>query len=208
MSENKSIISIQKSREILLNILSDRGFNANEYKNFSLAEIHALFVNKQLDILLENPITKKKIYIKYYLEKTVRPANVHEFIDDIFNIEQILKLSDDFIIIIKDEPNDTLQKIQTSIFEHDKIFVSIINIERLQFNILEHVLVPPHRTLDEDEMIIIKKQFNITDNKNFPGISRFDPVAQVLGLRPNQLCEIIRSSKTAITSKYYRICSP
>ena len=165
-------------------------------------------MNKQLDILLENPITKKKIYIKYYLEKTVRPANVHEFIDDIFNIEQILKLSDDFIIIIKDEPNDTLQKIQTSIFEHDKIFVSIINIERLQFNILEHVLVPPHRTLDEDEMIIIKKQFNITDNKNFPGISRFDPVAQVLGLRPNQLCEIIRSSKTAITSKYYRICSP
>ena len=207
MSENKSIISIQKSREILLNILSDRGFNANEYKNFSLAEIHALFANKQLDILLENPTTNKKVYIKYYLEKTVRPTNVHEFINDIFTIEQILKPSDDFIIIIKDEPNDTLQKLQTSIFEHEQIYVSIINIERLQFNILEHVLVPPHRVLEDDETVAIKKKFNITDNKNFPGISRFDPVAQVLGLRPNQLCEIIRSSKTAITSKYYRICS-
>ena len=207
MNQNKSIISIQKSREILLNILSNRGFNANEYKNFSLAEIHALFTNKQLDILLKNSTTNKKVYIKYYLEKTVRPTNVHEFIDDIFNIEQILKPSDDFIIIIKDEPNDTLQKLQTSIFEHEKIFVSIINIERLQFNILDHVLVPPHRVLDDAETNDIKFKFNITDNKNFPGISRFDPVAQVLGLRPNQLCEIIRSSKTSITSKYYRICS-
>ena len=161
MSENKSIISIQKSREILLNILSDRGFNANEYKNFSLAEIHALFANKQLDILLENPTTNKKVYIKYYLEKTVRPTNVHEFINDIFTIEQILKPSDDFIIIIKDEPNDTLQKLQTSIFEHEQIYVSIINIERLQFNILEHVLVPPHRVLEDDETVAIKKKFNI-----------------------------------------------
>lgn len=207
MNQNKSIISIQKSREILLNILSNRGFNANDYKNFSLAEIHALFANKQLDILLENSTTNKKVYIKYYLEKTVRPTNVHEFIDDIFNIEQILKPSDDFIIIIKDEPNDSLQKLQTSIFEHEKIFISIINIKRLQFNILEHVLVPPHRVLDDAEANDIKNKFNITDNKNFPSISRFDPVAQVLGLRPNQLCEIIRSSKTSITSKYYRICS-
>ena len=207
MTENKIIISIQKSREILLNILSQRGFNASEYNNFSLTEIHALFTNKQLDILLENPVNKKKAYIKYYLEKTIRPTNIHEYIDDIFNVEQILKPSDDFIIIIRDEPNDTLQKLQTSIFEHDNIFVSIINIERLQFNILEHVLVPPHRVLDEDEAASIKEKFNITDTKNFPGISRFDPVAQVLGLRPNNLCEIIRSSKTAITSKYYRFCS-
>ena len=155
---------------------------------------------------MENPTTLKKIYIKYYLDKIIRPTNIYEFIDDIFNIEQLLKPTDDFIIIIRDEPNDTMQKLQTAIFEHDKIFISIINIDRLQFNIMEHALVPPHRTLEDVEAIAIKTQFNITDNKNFPGISRFDPVAQVLGLRPNQLCEITRSSKTAITSKFYRVC--
>lgn len=207
MSENKTIISIQKSRDILLDILSRRGFKADDYKNFGLAEIHALVANKQLDILLENPTTQKKAYIKYYLEKTIRPTNIHEFIDDIFNVEQILKPTDDFIIVIRDEPNDTMQKLQTSIFEHDKIFVSIINIDRLQFNILDHALVPPHRVLEETEAAVVKTKFSITDNSNFPGISRFDPVAQVLGLRPEQLCEITRSSKTAITSKYYRICS-
>ena len=31
-------------------------------------------------------------------------------------------------------------------------------------------------------------------------------LATIIGLRPGELCEIIRSSKTAITSKYYRLC--
>ena len=53
----------------------------------------------------------------------------------------------------------------------------------------------------------IKKKYNIIDDQNFPGISRFDPVSQVMGIRPNQLFEIERASKTAITTKFYRICS-
>ena len=49
-------------------------------------------------------------------------------------------------------------------------------------------------------------RYNITDKVQFPDISRFDPVAQVIGLRPGQVCEITRASKTAIESKYYRVC--
>ena len=39
-----------------------------------------------------------------------------------------------------------------------------------------------------------------------PEISRFDPVALALLMRPKQICKIIRSSKTSITSDFYRIC--
>ena len=207
MSENKNTISIQKSRGNILDILSTRGFNTEQYKGFSLTEIHALVINKQLDLLVENPTINKKVYIKYYLDKTIRPNNVHELIEDLFNLEQIVTKNDDLIIIIKDEPNDTLQKLQVSIFEHDKIFVTIINIERLQFNILNHVLVPPHRVLSIEEADAIRKKYEVVNNRNFPGISRFDPPAQVLGVRPGDLCEITRSSKTAITTKNYRFCS-
>ena len=38
---------------------------------------------------------------------------------------------------------------------------------------------------------------NIQDD-NIPNISRFDPVAQVIGIRPGEYCEIIRPSKTGI----------
>jgi DNA-directed RNA polymerase subunit H (RpoH/RPB5) len=56
------------------------------------------------------------------------------------------------------------------------------------------------------EISEIMKKYNILDITQFPDISRFDPVAQVIGLRPGQVCEITRSSKTAIESYYYRVC--
>ena len=52
----------------------------------------------------------------------------------------------------------------------------------------------------------IKKKFNIVNNSQLPEISRFDPVAQSLCMRPGEVCEILRPSKTAIKSPYYRIC--
>ena len=207
MSENKSVLAIQKSRNVILDILSTRGFNTDDYKGFSLTEIHALYLNKQLDILIENPNSIKKIYIKYYLDKTISPLKIHELIDDIYHIEEIIKPDDELIIIIKSEPNDTLKKIQTSVFEHDNIYINIMNIDRLQFNILNHTYVPKHKVMTNEESEIIKNTYNITDDKELPIISRFDPVAQAIGIKPGEICEITRSSKTAITSKYYRICS-
>ncbi len=208
MAENRNNIVVHKSRKVILDILNTRGYDISDYEGFSINEIYSLYTNDQLDLLLTHKDNETKIYIKYYnLEKTIRPNNVHEIIDDLFNVEQILSPKDDLIIIIKDEPNDTLQKLQRYIFEHDQIFVTIINIERLQYNILNHTLVPNHRVITEEEINKIKEKYNITQNNNFPTISRFDPVSQVLGIRPQEVCEIIRSSKTSITSKFYRICS-
>ena len=159
-------------------------------------------------MLVTNDSTNKKIYIKYFnLDKSIRHNNVHEIVDSLFNIEQVLSTDDELIIIIKDEPNETLQKLQTSIYTHDNIFVTIINIDRLKFNILNHNLVPKHRVLTNDEKEQVKAQYNIENDNEFPTISRFDPVSQVLGIRPTELFEIERSSKTAIKTKFYRICS-
>jgi|TARA_Y100000389_G_C17463094_1_gene523278 DNA-directed RNA polymerase subunit H (RpoH/RPB5) len=208
MAENRNNLAVHKSREVILNILKTRGFNISDYEGFSINEIYSLYTNDQLDLLITNETSKQKVYIKYFnLEKSIRPNNIHEIIEDLFTVEQILSPDDDLIIIIKDEPNDTLQKLQRYIFEHDKIFVTVINIDRLQFNILDHSIVPKHIVLNNEMKDIIKERYNIVNDSGFPTISRFDPVSQVLGIRPGNLCEITRSSKTAITSKYYRICS-
>ena len=60
--------------------------------------------------------------------------------------------------------------------------------------------------MKKSEVGEIMEKYNISDITQFPDISRFDPVAQVIGLRPGQVCEITRASKTAIESKYYRVC--
>ena len=93
------------------------------------------------------------------------------------------------------------------IWESDKIFIILQPLLRLQFNILEHILVPQHRILSEVEKINIKKRYNIMTDDEFPELKRFDPVAQAIGIRPGEVCEIIRPSKTAISAPYYRICN-
>ena len=49
MSNISLNLKIYKSRNIILDQLERRGYNIDEYKNFSLNEIHVLNQNNQLD---------------------------------------------------------------------------------------------------------------------------------------------------------------
>ena len=225
---NSSLISqVYKSRTVILDLMEKQGYDISEYKGFSVNEVNTMKTNNQLDMILEKKDIKegsidlsakdvldntsenknKKIYIKYYLAKALRPNNLQEMIDDLFIVEEVLTKNDTLFVVVKDEINDTMTNIVKHIWESEKIFIVLQPLKRMQFNILEHVLVPYHRVLSEEEKIKIKKRYNIINDYQFPDISRFDPVAQAIGIRPGELCEIIRPSKTAISAPYYRICS-
>ena len=215
-SQNSSVLisHIYNSRKVVLELMEKQGYNVNDYANFSVSEVNSMKQNNQLDMLLEtkdeNVTTetpKRKIYIRFYLSARPAGKNIQEMIDDLFILTETLKKTDTLFIIIKDDPNETLINELKHIWESEGIFIVVESIKRLQFNILEHTLVPPHRVVNESETIEIMKKYNITNKVQFPDISRFDPVARVIGLRPGQVCEIIRPSKTSITSKYYRICT-
>jgi DNA-directed RNA polymerase subunit H (RpoH/RPB5) len=211
-SQNSTILisHIYNSRKIILDLLGKQGYNINDYANFSVNEVNSMKQNNQLDMLLEmndENVEKKKIYIRYYLASRPAPKNIQEMIDDLYVLTETLTKTDSLFIIIKDEPNETLINEIKHIWEADGIFIVVESIKRLQFNILEHTLVPPHRVLLESEVDTMMKRYNIVEKIQIPNISRFDPVARVIGLRPGQVCEIIRPSKTSIESKYYRICT-
>ena len=205
-SSNSTIISIFKSRKYLLEILNYRGFDTSSYDNISISEIGILSEQNQLDMLITKPESGKKIYVKFYVEKTIKSQNIYSMIEDLFHLENILTKEDDLIIIIKDEPNDTLIKTIKDIWTQENIYLSLINIKRLQFNILNHSLVPKHTVLTKDEEAEFKKKYNILDNKNIPDISYFSPVSIVLGIRPHDIVKIERKSRTAVKSNYYRVC--
>ena len=204
--------AVYKSRSILLEQMASQGYNTIDYSGFSVNEVNTMKTNNQLDMILEkldeDSTTKIKsnIYIRYYLAKALRPANLHEMIDDLFNVEEVLKKTDTLLIVVKDEVNETLINTLKHIWEQDKIFIIIQSLKCLQFNLLNHVLVPPHRILSISETIQIRSRYNIMSNAQFPDISRFDPAARAIGIRPGQVCEIIRPSKTAISAPYYRVC--
>jgi DNA-directed RNA polymerase subunit H (RpoH/RPB5) len=213
-SQNTSslISQVYKSRTVILDLMVKQGYIVSDYNGFSVNEVNTMKLNNQLDMLLEkayesgNEKKVKKIYIRYYLAKSLRPNNLQEMIDDLFNVEEILTKDDTLLIVVKDEINETLVNVLKHIWETDKIFIILQPLKRLQFNILEHVLVPSHRVLTTEETILIKKKYNIISDEQFPIITRFDPAAQAIGIRPGEVCEIIRPSKTAISAPYYRIC--
>lgn len=218
-NQNSSILvsHIYNSRKTILDLMRKQGYNVDEYANFSANEVNTLKQNNQLDMLIESEggewgegskqTETKKIYIRYYLSSRPAPKNIQEMIDDLFVLTETLQKKDTLFIIIKDDPNETMINELKHIWESEGIFIVIESIKRLQFNILEHVLVPPHRVISDQEVEEIMKKYNITSKTQFPNISRFDPVARVIGLRPGQVCQIIRPSKTSIETYYYRICT-
>jgi DNA-directed RNA polymerase I, II, and III subunit RPABC1 len=203
---NSTIISIYNSRKNLLEILEERGFAVANYSNFSITDVGILAENNQLDMLLENASSNKKIYVKYYVTKLIKPQNIYDIVEDLFHLESILEKKDDLMIVIKDEPNDTLLENIKDIWVTENIYISLVNIKRLQFNILKHILVPKHTILNENERELFIKKYNILDNSQIPDISYFSPVSIVIGLRPNDIVKIERASRTSINSDFYRIC--
>lgn len=203
---NQLINDIYKSRKTLLDILETRDFDTSEYNSFTHEELHAMIENQQLDFIVKKRTSEKKVYVKYNILKLLRPVNIYEYIEDLFYIENVLTKSDDLIIVNKDEPNDTMQTTIKNVWLNDGIYISVLNIARLQFNILEHMLVPKHTVLPDAEREQFITRYNITDNKQIPTISYFSPVSLVLGIRPGDICKIERFSKTAISSDFYRVC--
>lgn len=201
---NHLVNQIYNSRKYILEILEERGFDIEDYRNFTVDEIHVMVQNQQLDLLLTTGA--KQVFVKYNVVKALRPNILYDYVEDLFNIESVLTKTDELIIINKDEPNDTMLNTLKNIWINDGIKVSIINIERLQFNILKHKLVPRHTILTPGEATEVRERYNITNDDMFPTISYFDPVCMVLGVRPDEICRIDRHSKTAIDGVFYRRC--
>jgi DNA-directed RNA polymerase subunit H (RpoH/RPB5) len=204
-----TVSSLFKSRNILLQLLARQGLDVSNYTDYGVAEVQTMYANNQLDMLIttqKDIHPARKVYVKYYLAKTLRRENINHMIDDLYYLEQVLQPSDTLIIVMKQEVNDTVIGILNEIWEKDGIFIVIHSLDRLQFNILEHQYVPEHIVLTETEQAEVLKKYNITDTKQMPSISRYDPVALAIGLRPGQICKITRSSKTSVTSNFYRYC--
>jgi DNA-directed RNA polymerase subunit H (RpoH/RPB5) len=217
-SASNRILSIYKSRNTILELLSYRGYDISEYTGFSINEIDAMFSNAQLDMLITESLAKdttgvaaapsgRKVYVKYFLQsKQIRPPNLDEIIEDLFLIESILTKEDTLVVIVNEEPNDTIINKVKYLYDHDGILVVIHHIKRLQFNILNHQLVPKMTILGDSEKAELYKRYSLQSNKNLPEISRFDPQALAVMLRPGEICRLERKSATALTKDYYRVC--
>jgi DNA-directed RNA polymerase subunit H (RpoH/RPB5) len=191
----------------MIELLDEQDYNVSDYEGFSINEVDAMYSNAQLDMLVTHKTTNRKTYVKYYLNaKQIRPPHLENIIEDLYMIDNVLTKEDTLIIITEDEPNDRIVTTMKYLYDHDQIFVVIHNIHRLQFNILSHALVPECKVLSDLETEELKTKYNMKEITQLPEISRFDPQALAMSIRPGQVCEFKRKSATAMFYKYYRVC--
>jgi len=215
MTSNNRVLQIYNSRNTILELLrSNYQYNIDEYKGFSINEIDAMIHSNQLDMLLthtgdgkENTVASFKTYVKYYIKSTLNEHALQPILEDLFILTDTLNAKDTLIVILDGEPNDSLKTHLKYKFSHDGIFVVVHNIKRLQFNLLEHNLVPSNiRILNTKEIETIMEKYHLKHLKELPEISRFDPMALAICLRPGQICSFDRKSPTSLITTYYRIC--
>ena len=206
LSSNR-ILTLYKSRNTIIQQLENLGYDVANYAQFSINEIDAMYANDQLDMLVERESDGAKLYVKYLINvKQLRKDILDQLVEDLYDIETVLEKKDTLMLVSNDEPNDTVTQKLRYLYDHSGIFLVIHAIKRLQFNVLEHDLVPFSEVLSKDEVEEVKKKYHVLSAGQFPEISRFDPQALALCLRPGQVIKIHRKSNTAMQYTYYRVC--
>ena len=151
MATNNLILQLSNARKNILDILYyHQDYDISSYKNFSISEIDAMYTNEQLDMLCQKAGGGNKTYVKFYVNKTLRANMIDSIVTNLY--EDVLKKNDTLIIIVLDEPNESICTYLNHIWKNKGIFIVIHNIKRLQYNILEHDLVP-HMTILNDEEV-------------------------------------------------------
>ena len=173
--------------------------------------------NKDKDDEKEN----KKTYVKFHLEKTLSVSHINDLIEDLYvlgvggdiggtgvsaNANDTVLTEKDTLIIVTKQEIKTMNQVSNQLFLQGR-FIVLLSLDRLQFNILNHQYVPSHTILSDHEVVEMMKKYNVMEKSQLPDISRYDPVALAIGMRPGEVCSIDRPSKSAISSLYYRVCT-
>lgn len=224
MSVHTDLDKIYISRKIILEMLDYRGYDISKYQTYLREELQILFTSDKLHMLVNHKHQDRSLLV-YYIESTGSKINQKQlkFLMNNFNESVDNKFinqnTDTVIIISLDTISDTTKDnvfnyYENSILEDTRInpiykgiYIQLFEINSLLFNIMNHDLVPKHSILSDKEYEEeVKKVYKINKSTQLPIISRLDPVAMFIGLRPKDVCRISRSSETAGIYNNYRYC--
>jgi DNA-directed RNA polymerase subunit H (RpoH/RPB5) len=219
MSSYEKLHKAYKSRKNILEILKRVGYDTIDYEGFDENEINTLLETNQLDMILyKNDETnsskekRDKVYIKYNINTSKINCDqnflpkINEYFepnDDAFYLNK----TDTLIMIVDTEITDKIQERLKNIYENYGHFVVIHNIARLQYNILNHLKNPKSfHILNKKEVEEFKQKHYIDNLNKIPEISRFDPYALAICLKPGEICKVARTSVNSLDYDSWVYC--
>ena len=204
-----------RSRQTILDILEDRGYDTTVYRNIAPDPILALAEGtpRALDIVVPKQQTDAlktqgpcdRAVVIYMLQDRIR-LKLGTFTRDIFEGELPTK-ADDVIVILNEPYHEVFDKASLQMWQQQKIRMTFFHIKQVVVHLGRHVLVPPHRKLSADETKSEMSRLHITQKSQFPLIKHHDIQSRLMGLVPGDLVEILRPSPTAGVARILRICA-
>jgi DNA-directed RNA polymerase subunit H (RpoH/RPB5) len=206
-----------RSRYTILEILSERGYNTDNYKNIASSQILTLGEghSRALDIVVKKKegslTTNDRAVVIYMIQEPIRSkVGSGTFMRDLLGEEDdsdsLPNSKDDILIIINEPHNEVFEKVALQSWQTDKVRIAFFHIKQLVIHPGKHVLVPPHRKMTPEEATLEMKRLNITHKSQFPFIKHSDIQSRILGLVPGDLVEVMRPSPTAGVNRVLRIC--
>jgi DNA-directed RNA polymerase subunit H (RpoH/RPB5) len=208
---------LYRSRKSILRILGERGYNTKPFENFGPDEIEAMYVagGDALRMDLERAAPKDSTITKCRVLYTTTKLK-NRLGSFLFSLTTKSKPTDDVVdpkttevvvMLAAADGESVVDVFHTNAYEQytsKGLRISFFRIASLVIHPSDHVLVPKHQKLSEDEI-----PFPKSERHKLPFI-RFheDMQARVLGLVPRDIVKITRPSPASGEYIMYRICSP
>lgn len=195
-----------RSRQIVLSHLENRGFDVENYRGFTMKAVEHMRQHDRLDMLVQNPSNRRRAYVRYHTGKISKKVLDNLKLDLYENVSHPFG-SKDMVLLISDRPvTESMETLANNLWHTYRVFIVLEEIGALLYDVLKHEYTPRHTILSEEETQAMMTRYFVVDKSQLPSISRTDPVARALGMRPGEVCRIDRPSVTAITSEFYRVC--
>lgn len=207
---------IYRSRKTLLRILSDRGYNTKPYENFGPDEIEAMVIAGQtalrMDVERAKPADSNITKCRVIYSLTKLKSKLIGFLSDLTDKkkgDEAVEPRDTEVIVMLASPEgeavaDMFHSAAYEQYTSIGLRISFFRIANIVIHPSDHVLVPKHEKVAEEDMPLPK-----AERYKLPFI-RFheDMQARILGLVPRDIVKITRPSPSSGVYTMYRICSP
>lgn len=200
------------ARATLLTQLADLGYKVGHLQSASPADVDRQIQDEELNfVVTPTPGVAPPggaVHVRFHIDKALRQIHIHTLAEQIRDLGGFARATDTVVLISKDPANESVKAALTTVWANGGPFIVVRALTELQFNVLRHRKVPPHRVMRDSEVAELKKTMMLGKNgtKNMPGISRHEPAARAILMRPGHVCEILRPSQCAGEYKYYRLC--
>lgn len=207
-----------RSRQTILDILEDRGYDTTQYRNIAPDQILTLAAKeaRALDIFVPkregSAAPADRAVVVYQIQDRIAGRLAGRFRSELFESydgSDVLKINetDDILVIYNEPPNDKFAKFSLTMWQREKVRVTFFHLKEVVVHLGRHVLVPPHRKMSADELKAEMARLHVTQKSQLPVIKHSDMQSRLLGLVPGDGVEIQRPSPTAGVERFIRICA-